>query len=137
MLSKGKKETSPDKIETLIGKDTQLEGTIHCKGSVRIDGNLKGKVCSKGDVIIGDSGCIEGDIKARNIIISGLVKGKVHAEGRVEFASTGKLLGDMTAKKLIIDEGAVFDGNCIMESKEVLDQNLDQSPGHSFNKKGK
>ena len=118
MFSKGKKEISADKMETLIGKDTQLEGTIQCKGSLRVDGSLEGKVWSQGDIIIGDSGCIEGDIKARNIIVSGTVKGKIYAEGRVELASTGKMLGDMKAKKLVIDEGAVFDGNCIMESGE-------------------
>jgi len=115
LFLKDKKEVAVDKLDTLIGKDTRLEGTVQAKGTLRIDGQMEGQVYSQGDVIIGDTGQVKGEIKARNIFISGIVQGNVYAEGKLELSSSGSLLGDMQASKLVVDEGAVFDGNCIMQ----------------------
>jgi len=115
LFSKEKKEVAVDKLDTLIGKDTRLEGTVQAKGTVRIDGQMEGQVYSQGDVIIGDTGQVKGEIKARNIFISGAVQGNVYAEEKLELSPSGSLLGDMQASKLVVDEGAVFDGNCIMQ----------------------
>jgi cytoskeletal protein CcmA (bactofilin family) len=107
---------SYDEIETIIGAGTVFQGTITANGTVRIDGGLKGDVVTKGDVVIGDSGKIEGNLEARNVIIAGQMQGNVGATGKLEVAASGRITGDLRVKSLVIDDGAVFQGNCRMES---------------------
>lgn len=116
----GKKSpTAPanyEKIDTLIGKDTVFQGSINATGTIRIDGELKGELRAKGDLVIGDSGKVEATVEARNVLIAGLLKGNIHATGRVDLSPSAKLYGDMKVKNLVIEEGAVFKGNCLMET---------------------
>jgi cytoskeletal protein CcmA (bactofilin family) len=110
--------TNFDKIETLIGKGTVIEGSIKAKGTIRIDGEFKGEVKTQGDMVIGESGKVEALIETRNILVGGFVKGNITASGKVDLSSSAKVYGDLKVKNLIIEEGAVFMGNCLMHSKE-------------------
>lgn len=105
-----------EKIDTLIGKDTVFQGNITATGTIRIDGEFKGELKAKGDLVIGDTGKVEANIEARNVLIAGYLKGNIHASGRVDLAPSAKLYGDMKVKNLIIEEGALFKGNCIMDT---------------------
>jgi len=40
----------------LIGTGTIIDGNIVSNGDIRIDGNLKGNLSTKGKVIVGDTG---------------------------------------------------------------------------------
>ena len=97
-------------IETIIGKDTQLKGSVKAQGTIRIDGQFEGDIDSEQDIIIGESGRVTAKINARNVLISGVLQGNVNAAGRLELMSSGKLYGDIKANALIIGEGAVFKG---------------------------
>ena len=105
-----------EKMDTLIGKDTSFQGNILATGTIRIDGEFKGEIKVKGDLVIGENGRLEALVEARNVLIGGYLKGNIHASGRVDLAPTAKLFGDMRVKNLIIEEGAIFKGNCIMET---------------------
>lgn len=108
-----------EKIDTIIGKDTVFQGTINATGTVRIDGEFKGEIKAKGDLIIGDAGRVEATVEARNVLVSGHLRGNIQATGKVDLASTARLFGDMRVKNLLIEEGAIFKGNCIMERDEL------------------
>ncbi len=105
-----------DKIDTLIGKDTLFQGVINATGTVRIEGEFKGEIKARGDLVIGDGGKVEATVEARNVLISGYLKGNIIASGKVDLAPTAKLFGDMKVKNLLIEEGALFKGNCLMET---------------------
>ncbi|NLC77513.1 MAG: polymer-forming cytoskeletal protein [Clostridia bacterium] len=115
MLRK-RESQSYDQIDTVIGAGTVFQGTIHANGTIRIDGGLKGDVITKGDIIVGDSGKIEGNLEARNILIAGQIQGNVGTTGKLEVAASGRIMGDLTVGSLVIDDGAVFQGHCRMES---------------------
>lgn len=109
----GSKKSRPapvGEIETIIGKDTQLKGSIKAQGTIRIDGAFEGDIDSVQDIIVGEGGTVSAQIIARNVIISGMVKGNINASGRLELMPNGKLYGDIRANALIIGEGAVFKG---------------------------
>ncbi|MHB8157798.1 MAG: bactofilin family protein [Desulfocucumaceae bacterium] len=105
-----------DKIDTLIGKDTVFLGNISATGTIRIDGAVRGDIKTNGDLVVSDTGKIEADVEARNILMAGYLRGNVIAEGLVDLASTAKLFGDIQVKKLNIEEGALFKGNCLMDT---------------------
>ncbi|MPN18485.1 hypothetical protein SDC9_165845 [bioreactor metagenome] len=108
--SKKTNVTTIGEVETILGRDTQIKGSVKAKGTIRIDGAFEGDIDSEQDIIIGESGQVSAKITARNVLISGVVNGNVHASGRLELMASGKLYGDIKANSLIIGEGAIFKG---------------------------
>ena len=117
----GKRTTSDlgaVKINSIIGTDTVFEGTISTKETTRIDGIVKGEIKSEGTLVIGNSGKVVGNVHAANIVIAGSVEGDLYATGKIEVSSTSKIRGDINTKSLIIDEDALFEGKCTMNTDE-------------------
>ena len=113
----GKKVTasfSGDQIETIIGRDTQFKGSINAGGTIRIDGKFEGDISSTGDAIIGETGNITAQVKARNATIAGVVNGNIDISDKLELLSSAKVYGDLKVGVLIIGEGATFKGACEM-----------------------
>lgn len=120
----GKKEqgtfsqSASDKIDTIIGKNTIIEGTIKTEETIRIDGSLKGDIVCSGNLFIGESAELFGNIKAKNVTIAGRVEGNVNSQGQLILTSSGKLKGDIEVVNLSIEDGAFFEGSCKMTTKE-------------------
>lgn len=114
MFNKGNKSETmnTEKVDTLIGQSTSLEGTIRAEGTVRVNGSITGELIITGNVIIGDSSIIKGNINAENAYIAGTVQGNITTTGQLHMTSTSKVFGDVTVKNIIIDEGAIFNGHC-------------------------
>jgi len=113
-------ETPPDKVNTVIGKDTYFKGVINGKGLIRIDGEAEGNITNKGDVIIGESGRVVVELKARNVTIAGHYEGDLDAEGKLELKKTATAIGTFRANGLIVEEGAVVSGSMDMKNKEEV-----------------
>lgn len=103
-----------DQVETIIGRDTQVTGTINATGTIRVDGHVDGKISTKGDIVVGETGYIKAEISARSATIAGELYGDVDVVDKLELAPTGKLYGDIKTGTLIIGEGAIFKGACQM-----------------------
>ena len=102
------------KINTLIGKGSDLTGDFNVQGSARIDGKVNGNVTVTGTLIIGATGSINGDVSAKSIVVGGEVIGDIAAPEKTELTATARVLGDITTKVIVIDENAVFQGKCDM-----------------------
>ncbi len=122
MFKKDHLETPPDKVNTVIGKDTFFKGTINGKGLIRIDGEAEGSVSNKGDVVIGESGRLKADLKGRNITIAGHYEGALEAQGRLELKRTSTVMGTCKVNSLLIEEGAVITGSIDMKLKDQSSQ---------------
>ena len=114
MFEKKVKDFSAEKINSIIGADAVIEGTFTTKDTTRIDGVVNGDITTKGTLIIGQSGVIEGSIQAANVMIAGQVKGNLKISDRIEATATSMIMGDIEAKSLSVDEKAVFQGRCTM-----------------------
>lgn len=101
-------------METYIGQDTRIEGTIVTSGSLRIDGEVDGDIQADADVVIGETGRVRAGIRAVNLIIAGTVTGEAHVSGRLELLATGRLNGDAVMQTLIVEQGGLLQGNCRM-----------------------
>jgi len=98
----------------LIGTGTKIKGNINSEGDIRIDGTLIGKINSKGKVVIGPTGIVEGEITCQNADISGKVKIKITVADVLLLKPTAELSGDIITNKLAIESGATFSGTCSM-----------------------
>ena len=102
---------------TIIGKGAKLEGTVVSAGSLRIDGQVKGQIHADGDVMLAPQSQVEADIRAQNVVVAGRFKGSILVKSRAEIGRGGRVDGNITSKTLVIEEGAVFQGQSIMDQQ--------------------
>jgi cytoskeletal protein CcmA (bactofilin family) len=98
----------------IIGPGTSIEGDVVSNGDIRIDGGLKGSLRTRGKLVVGPSGNIEGEIHCQHADISGNVRGKVNVTELLSLKATAKVNGEIMAGKLAIEPGADFSGSCSM-----------------------
>jgi len=116
-MKKGKKH---DSISTFLGPDASIDGTVEFRGAIRLDGNVKGKIKSNGGtVIVGEKAVVEAKIAVGVAIIMGVVHGTIDAKERIEIYPPGRVVGDIQAPVITVDEGGIFNGNCIMKDQTI------------------
>jgi cytoskeletal protein CcmA (bactofilin family) len=106
-------------LNGFLDRGATFRGELEFEDTMRIDGKFNGKIHSKNELIVGESAHIEGDIHVGRIAISGTVIGKIVADTRVEIHRNGKVYSDVDTPALIIEEGAIFQGNCVMGDKKA------------------
>jgi cytoskeletal protein CcmA (bactofilin family) len=104
----------PIGTNSVLSKKVKMEGDIHGEEDLRVEGHFKGTIKVTGDIFVGQSGVVEADVEADNIVIQGKVTGNVMARKQLEIQSSGQLLGDCRAKSIDIREGAIFEGRSSM-----------------------
>jgi len=108
------KQTETSGVVNLIGVGTSIVGEITSSGDIRVDGILSGSINTKGKVVIGSTGMVEGNVIASNADVSGELKGSVSVSELLALKSSAKLDGDIVTNKLAIEPGASFTGSCSM-----------------------
>jgi cytoskeletal protein CcmA (bactofilin family) len=119
-----KKESFTEDV-SIISHGVRIDGNLMSEGNVRIDGIIVGNITVSGNLTIGDSSQLNGEIKAKNITMSGKVVGKILAEEKLKLEPKSVLKGDLITKYLIIEEGACFEGNSHMNNS-VTPQSTEQ-----------
>jgi cytoskeletal protein CcmA (bactofilin family) len=120
-----KNKLSFKNIHTMVGPDAEIRGDINLNEGLIIYGKVYGSISSEGDIRIGKTGKVYGDIKAQNIHIGGEVFGNVTIEDKAELGKYSTLDGDLIYKQLLIEEGAKFQGQCtILNEQDSLKQDF-------------
>lgn len=102
-------------MNTIIGQDTVINGTLDIKGALRVDGTVKGKIICSDCVTVGSTGIVEAEIEADTAIIAGKMIGNVVTSEKIELQAKCEMEGDLRTKSLVIEQGAVFCGACNMK----------------------
>lgn len=115
----GTRPAPANNATTVIHADTLIEGKIHAKNELQLDGRFKGEIFSSSRVIVGTGGNLEASVEANSMVISGKVTGNLRISDRLELLSTGELVGDLETQPgaLIIEKGARLEGRCNMTLK--------------------
>ena len=103
-------------IATIIGGETTIKGNVEGSGNIRIDGHVDGDVSITGNMVIGESGNVQGNIKADSLIVGGTITGNVDCDGNLCIQSKRQLVGDIRARSLNIAEGGIFKGRSEMDT---------------------
>jgi len=119
MFSKDKEK---EKLESFIGANTDFQGELNVKGTLRVDGRIDGKLNAE-CLILGETAVVKGEVTVKKIIVGGKVEGILRAQEILEIKSTGKVLGDIFTNKISVTEGGELNGKIEMkkDEKEVLD----------------
>lgn len=105
-------------MNTIIGKDTVITGTLDVKGALRVDGTIKGKIISSDCVTVGTTGVVEAEIEANTAIIAGRMVGNVTTAEKIELQAKCEMEGDIKSKSVVIEQGAIFCGACNMKENK-------------------
>ncbi|MDQ3056696.1 MAG: polymer-forming cytoskeletal protein [Pseudomonadota bacterium] len=97
--------------ESLISADLTIEGKIEGAGHIRIAGKFKGDVNVQGDLSIERGAKVNGEVRAKKVIIAGELEGNIDSATRVELLDTGVMIGDLKASSLIVAAGSRMRGN--------------------------
>lgn len=101
---------SPERFDTLIGRQTEIQGTLRVVQSVRIDGKVIGNIEAPKDqaitVVIGQEGEVQGDVIASRVIVAGKVAGNIDAYERVELMASSLVQGDVKYGSIAVEHGA-------------------------------
>ena len=113
-----KKEKGSDRISTFIGADASIDGNIEFKGTIRVDGTVKGKISSNsGTVVVGEKAVVNAEVFVNVAVVMGELNGSIEAKERVEVYPPGRVGGDIHAPVISIEPGGVFNGNCVMQAQ--------------------
>ncbi len=91
-----------------IGQGSVIKGDIITEGDLRIDGTLTGSITTKGRLVLGETGLVEGEVVCQNALIAGTLKAKIQVHELLSLKSSANLLGDITTNKLAIELGQIL-----------------------------
>ncbi len=106
-------------VNSIIGAGSEFKGEFKINGLLRIDGKFMGTIDTHGKVLVGQSGDAVTDIKAKLVVVGGKVSGNIYATERVILLSTGDVKGNIITPSLVMEEGVIFDGNCLINKRAV------------------
>ena len=118
------KESKPqNRIDSLIGATTRIEGNVIFSGGLRVDGMVRGNVASVADqpgtLVVSADARIDGEVQAAHIVVNGTINGPVDARETLELQANSRVKGDIHYKSIEIQQGAVIEGRLVHHSSEV------------------
>lgn len=117
------KEVTMDRADggselSVVGAGTRIEGTVTAAGSLRVDGEVKGRITAAKDVTLSQQGRVEANIQAESITLAGRVKGDLVAKGDVSLPADSRLDGDIRGRNVQV--GGVVMGDIVGSGKVEL-----------------
>ena len=103
---------------SVVGPGTRIEGTVVAAGSLRVEGEVKGKITAEREVTLSPQGRVEANIQAGSIVLAGQVKGNLAAKGDVSLPADSRLDGNIRAHN--VDVGGVVKGDIVGRGRVAL-----------------
>lgn len=103
---------------SVVGRGTRIEGSVTAAGSLRVEGEVRGKISAEGDVSLSPQGRVEANIHATNITLAGKVKGDLTATGDVSLPAESRLDGSIRARNAEV--GGLVKGDIMVNGKVEL-----------------
>lgn len=109
-----------NRIDSLVGAGTLIDGDITFSGGLRIDGEVRGNVRGVADkpstLVLSENARVEGEISVSHVVINGTVIGPVRAGEFLELQSRARVTGDVEYSTIEIHLGAVVQGRMVHQA---------------------
>lgn len=106
-----------NRIDSLIGATTRIEGNVFFSGGLRVDGAVRGNVAAlpdqAGTLVVSEHARIDGEVQAAHIVVNGTINGPVHSHETLELQASSRVKGDVHYKSIEIQQGAVVEGRLV------------------------
>jgi cytoskeletal protein CcmA (bactofilin family) len=113
----GKTSKPNNRIDSLIGAGTTIEGNIAFTGGLRIDGEIRGNVSASGDqpgtLVVSEHARIDGEVNVSHLVVNGTVNGPVHSSAFIELQPHARITGDIEYSTIEMHLGAIVQGRLV------------------------
>ncbi len=113
----GKTSKPNARIDTLIGAGTTIEGNVTFSGGLRIDGEVRGNVCTAGEhpgtLMISEHARVDGEVVVPHLVVNGTVNGSVRSTESLELQPRARVVGDVEYNSIEIHLGAIVQGRLL------------------------
>jgi len=120
---KKKKPTAAVNSASILTPGTSIKGEIRCEGNILLNGEFDGVIISQGEVVVGKSGRVSGEIQSAKLLVSGEFRGNFTGEV-IDIMPYGKVYGDVKVNNIIIEPNAVFEGETKIVSGRIERDNI-------------
>ncbi len=106
--------------QSVLGCSIVVRGELSANEDLILEGQFEGNVSLEEHCLtIGPHGKLNGDTRARQVIVQGSVHGNVFAREKIEIRKTGKVVGDLLAAGIAIEDGGYLKGSIDILREEV------------------
>jgi cytoskeletal protein CcmA (bactofilin family) len=130
-----RKQIPHNKVDTLVGANSEINGDVTFEGHCHVDGIVKGSVNaeagSRSALSISENGTVEGGVSVPYVVLNGLVRGDVMATERVELGPTARVIGNVYYNLIEMAIGAEINGKLVHKVEgqvPLLEEAKDEAP---------
>jgi len=117
---------------SIIAEGVIIEGNVSEAGELQLDGHIEGNLNCE-NLVMGESGNLNGLIIANDVVIRGTVRGEIRAK-IVRLEKTAIVEGDVFHESLSIESGAKISGRFAHLSSELASKSANvATPAKSAN----
>jgi cytoskeletal protein CcmA (bactofilin family) len=126
----GDETPAPKSAPTVVGPRARIVGDLSGEENVLVQGRVEGSIrVAGGEIAVGPGGEVEGEIRARTVVIGGKVRGEIVAEEKAELLASAFVQGKVQAPRIVIAEGAQLEGNVAMSAERSASPALQETEG--------
>lgn len=123
----GKTHSKPqNRIDSLIGAGTIIEGNMQFSGGMRIDGTVHGNVIATpgkpSTLVLSEQAQVNGDVVVTHLVVNGVINGAVSASEYLELQGKARVTGDVKYQALEIQLGAIIEGRLLHKASGEQDK---------------
>ncbi|MEO8203748.1 MAG: polymer-forming cytoskeletal protein [Betaproteobacteria bacterium] len=113
----GKSSKPQNRIDSLIGSTTRIEGNVFFAGGLRVDGMIRGNISAlpdqPGTLVISEHARVDGEVQVAHLVVNGTIKGSVYATETLELQPNSRVEGDVHYKSIEMHQGAIVEGRLV------------------------
>ena len=99
-------------LRTSLGEDSEVTGRLSFNAPTRIDGRLNGEVSCSDLLVIGETGTVDGNVRATELVVLGKIQGDIRGAQRVELGPRGRIDGTVETQELAVQDGGKLEAVC-------------------------
>ena len=100
----------------VIVSTVKIKGEVQSEEDLVVDGLIEGTVLLKNnELVVGSSGRVHADVKAKSVKVDGELHGDVDAGERIVITANGVMRGNIQAPRVILEDGSKFKGSIDMD----------------------
>lgn len=117
MFNKQANNKPQNRIDSLIGAGTRIEGNVTFAGGLRVDGQIVGNVTAVSEqastLVVSEQARIDGEIRVSHLVVNGTINGPIYAAEFLELQTKSRVMGDVQYSRIEMHLGAIVEGRLV------------------------
>lgn len=97
-------------LNGFLDQGCTIKGDVAFADLLRVHGKVEGTVASEHELLVGEGGEVDGEVRVGRLVVAGTVRGVVRVTDRLVVHRTGKVFAEVFASTLLVDEGGLLEG---------------------------